>query len=228
MRTALIAMAAAVLVSSSTAEAVDRFVSTKGDDGGGANACTDSTAPCRTIVNALVHASSGDVIKVAKGAYTGSVEIVTGGTWTILGGYGKDFDDASRNAVKNKTKVSGDKNNRFLRIHAESGEDIAVVLDGLIVQKSKGGGDGGGILARAEEGGSIDLDLDEMTFIGNQGSLGGALALSTEAGSITATITAPYSPVPARGSSSPSRPRGSRGTGRKVVAPFSSGPPTTR
>ena len=182
-----------VLGSVEAASAVDRLVSTKGNDQGGANPC--NPLPCRTVVHALAQAVSGDIIKVAKGVYKGSAAITESGTWTIRGGYGADFSEATRDVVKNKTTVNGAKGNRFLLVHAESGDAITVALDGLVVSNSKTDFstptrvDGGGILALAE-GGSIDLDLSGVAMTSNSSlGFGGAMALSSENGSIMTRIT---------------------------------------
>ena len=136
MRTVVIALALVAAMSAGAAEGADRFVSTRGDDQGGANPC--NPAPCKTIAQAVAKASSGDVIKVARGTYKGSVVIASSaGTWTIRGGYGQDLTEANRNAVKNKTTVTGAKNSRFLLLSAGPLANKTVTLDGLFISNSK-------------------------------------------------------------------------------------------
>ena len=196
MRHAL-AVVLMVLASVETASAVDRLVSTRGNDQSGANPC--NPLPCKTVTQAVAQAGSGDVIKVAKGTYKGSITLDTTGTWTIRGGYPLDFNEAARDVVKNKTTLGGAKNNRFLLIHAESGDVITVALDGVTVSNSKTLFPvtpppfpccGGGILAVAE-GGSIDLDLHQVTMMSNSTEgAGGALSLQADSGAaVTARIT---------------------------------------
>jgi hypothetical protein len=198
MRTVIVAFVVGLLASVGGAQAADRFVSTKGNDQGGTNTCLGAPA-CRTIANALVHATSGDIIKVAKGTYTGSAAITVSGSWTIRGGYKEDFSDATRDVVKNKTTVTGNKNNRFLLIHATAGDAIVIALDGLAVSNSESyypispglfQGLGGGILA-VSVGGSIELDLNQIKMTGNKSDFGGGgLTLSVESsGSIVSRIT---------------------------------------
>jgi hypothetical protein len=197
MRTAVMVLVVASVMSVGAAQAADRFVSTKGNNDHGANPC--NPLPCKTVRQALAQAASGDIIKVAKGTYKGSAAITTGGTWTIRGGYGADFSETARDVVKNKTTLSGDTNRRFLFIHAETGEAITVTLDGLTVSNSRSlfshpdpplAGVGGGIAAFADAGG-IQLNLNNVTLTGNKSDEGGALFVEAEGnGSVVAHITA--------------------------------------
>ena len=191
MRT-VIALILGVLTSVGAAHAADRFVSSKGNDEAGANTCASAGTPCRSIANALLNADPGDVIKVAKGTYKGSTFITSDGTWTIRGGYGADFNELTRDPVKNKTTVTGTNNTRFLFISSDVGSAITVVLDGLVVSNSKalGGQSGGGVSALAGAG-SIHLQINNVVMTGNSvGINGGAIALEVQEGSIIAHITA--------------------------------------
>jgi len=63
------------------ARAADRFVSTTGSDT--ANDCLNSLSPCRTVGYALTQAASGDMVKVAGGAYRENVAVNTATTITF-------------------------------------------------------------------------------------------------------------------------------------------------
>jgi hypothetical protein len=52
-----------------------RYVATTGNDQFGANTCTNSDAPCRTVTQAINVANAGDSIQVAAGAYTEAITI---------------------------------------------------------------------------------------------------------------------------------------------------------
>ena len=187
MRTTFVAFVVASAMSAGAAQAADRFVSTTGNDQAGANTCLGPAAPCRTIGNALANASSGDVIKVARGAYRGSLLIEDSGTWTIRGGYGMDFTEATRDVVRNRTTVTGDKKRTFLWILSGVG-GTAVVLDGLVVSNSKTDGPGGGIVASVVDD-FITLSLNAVTMTGNSAETGGALAFFSDFGHIAVQIT---------------------------------------
>ena len=51
------------------------LVSPFGDDMGGANDCSSPDQPCKTIQNAINHASSGDLIELAPGTYPENVTV---------------------------------------------------------------------------------------------------------------------------------------------------------
>jgi predicted outer membrane repeat protein len=189
-----------LLVTGGSALAADRFVAPKpkGNDASGGNSCLSVPTPCLTLGNALAHANSGDVIKVAKGTYKENVSISTAGTWTIRGGYDRStFSEATRDVIKNRTIVTGGPKNRFLFIHADSGDAISVGLDGLSVKNSTARFPvtpifsccGGGILGFAD-GGSITLNLHQVTMTANHADDGGALYLEAGNGSVIANITA--------------------------------------
>ena len=74
--------------------AFTRYVTTRGNDGGGTSSCTNSSWPCLTVQQAVNVATDGDEIRVATGVYT-SVQAHTGVTQvvyinktvTLRGGY---------------------------------------------------------------------------------------------------------------------------------------------
>ncbi len=94
---------------------VTRYVSLNGDDT--ANACTNSTFPCRTVQWAIGVAQAGDEVRVAQGTYTGTMAepnlsggafsatvVLTKNLSALLGGYSTDF--ATRNPDTNETILS--------------------------------------------------------------------------------------------------------------------------
>jgi CSLREA domain-containing protein len=92
-----------------------RYVSPLGDDT--ANACTNSSSPCRTVQHAIDVAQDGDEIRVAQGIYTGTMAeprpaggtfsatvILTKNLSALLGGYSSDF--STRDPDTNETILS--------------------------------------------------------------------------------------------------------------------------
>jgi hypothetical protein len=177
MSLAVSVLLATVLLALGTADAADRFISPRGNDQNGANACLSAVAPCRTLGNALAQGGSGDVIKAAKGTYKENVTIV-GGTWTIMGGYdAATFSDATRDVAKNRSEFSGGKGGAFLTTLSFGGP-VSLTLDGLSITGSVGQAPtfGGGIVVDAL-GGIVDLILSRVTLAKNRALFGGGLSL---------------------------------------------------
>ena len=64
------------------------------------------TNPYRTIQEAVIKASNGDIIKVAKGTYSEAVQIVNKKV-QLLGGFAGNGDFSSANPQENKTTIKG-------------------------------------------------------------------------------------------------------------------------
>ena len=78
IRWGVAALAAALLLAVAPAAraASTRFVATAahgGSDGGGANTCLSSTAPCLTVQHAVSEAATGDTIQIGPGVFTEAV-----------------------------------------------------------------------------------------------------------------------------------------------------------
>lgn len=193
----LAAAAVALVTGTTAAHAADRHVATTGDDQGGANDCQAPATPCRTIGQALGQATSGDVIKVARGKYTENLVVTTSGVRTIRGGYDATFDEGTRDPARQQTSIVGGKTDRALTITAGAGVNVAVHLDGLVVEKSTAttglpsvGLGGGGIAAVASGNGVLDLELSRVTVAKNTAERGGGLAVGKSGPSaLTVTIT---------------------------------------
>jgi hypothetical protein len=71
---------------------------------GGMNDCLDNSNPCLTIQYALNQAGNGDIIQVAEGTYSGTLNIAI--TVTLKGGY--DAADWSRDIDMHLTKIDAD------------------------------------------------------------------------------------------------------------------------
>jgi hypothetical protein len=85
---------AGTIIGSQSPAAFTRYVSTKGNDGGGTSSCLNSNFPCRTVQQAVDVSGVGDEIRVATGVYTdvhvrsGVTQVVyINKTVTIRGGY---------------------------------------------------------------------------------------------------------------------------------------------
>jgi predicted outer membrane repeat protein len=189
----------ALLALTAAAHATDRLVSTKtGDDGGGANTCMVSTAPCATIGQGLAQAADGDTIKIAKGVYIESLHISTGGTRTFQGGWDLTF--TTRDPVLNQTTWKGAKNDRALDLEI-FGASNTTIFDGMDLSKSKepkGSFEpGAAILAFSGDGfgpptqGALRLEFHDSTVRKNKSdAAGGAIELQQNDSSImTLAIT---------------------------------------
>jgi len=180
-RTSIVLIVAAALAAASPALA-DRLVSTLGDDA--ANDC--SVLPCRTIAKAVAVAGDGETIEIARGSYLENVDLAGIRTLTMKGGYGENFDEATRDPLAKKgTILSGGKTDRFLRVRAGSGESITLTIDGVVITKSVGtsnAGDlfqpGGGVTVDASAGGAALLTLRQVRFTKNKAATGGAVAIA--------------------------------------------------
>jgi hypothetical protein len=192
MRFTLPILVMLVLTWSTAADGADRFVWAKGNDQGGGNSCLNSTAPCRTLGNALAQADDGDIIKVAKGLYQENVSIAAAGARAIRGGYDAEtFSEATRDIARNKTEFTGSRSGMFLTIDA-AGAGISLTLDGVFIDKTVGKPSdfAGGLLGNASAGGSIDLTVRQVTMTGNRTSdIGGGIQLNAnDGGTVTAHI----------------------------------------
>src|SRR5262245_2496983 len=180
-RLSLTLLIAASLAAAAPAHA-DRRVSTLGDDAG--NDC--STLPCRTIAKAISVAADGETIQIARGSYTENIDLSGSRTLTLEGGYGEDFDEATRDPLAKKgTILSGGKTDRFLLLRAAAGERTTLTIDGVVITKSVATSDtgnlfrpGGGIAVTASGGGAALLSLRQVRFTKNKGNTGGALAFA--------------------------------------------------
>lgn len=112
-----------------------RYVTTKGNDGGGTNSCININWPCRTVQVAVNVASSGDEIRVATGVYTG-VQVLSGEiqvvyinkSVTIRGGY-TTTNWITSYPITQPTVLDAQGKGRVVYISG----DITPTLDGLIV-----------------------------------------------------------------------------------------------
>src|SRR5262245_1821474 len=180
-RLSLTLLIAASLAAAAPAHA-DRRVSTLGDDAG--NDC--SVFPCRTIAKAISVVAAGETIQIARGSYTENIDLSGSGTLILEGGYGEDFDQATRDPLARKgTILSGGKTNRSLQVRAGAGDVITITIDGVVVTKSVATSDtgnlsrpGGGIAVTASGGGAALLNLRHVRFTKNKANTGGALALA--------------------------------------------------
>lgn len=142
------------------ASASDRFVATTGIDG--ANDCSVSTAPCRTLGHAITAATAGDEIKVGHGVYVETVTIAGPPTVTVSGGWSDGF--TSRDLDEHATTFS----RGSLGVTPAGDDSITVHLDGLRFSKNLVGGEGQG-------GGTTHLIVSDSRFSG-VGTLGGSQA----------------------------------------------------
>jgi len=112
-----------------------RYVTTKGNDGGGTNSCLISSFPCRTVQVAVDVSNSGDEIRVATGVYTG-VQVRSAVTQvvyinksvTIRGGY-TTTNWTTSYPITQPTVLDALRQGRVVYISG----DITPTLDGLVV-----------------------------------------------------------------------------------------------
>jgi len=173
-----------LVLATGAAHAATRYVSTAGSDSG--NACDVSTAPCRTIGQAVSAAASGDLINIAGGKYVESIKIDSASPLilTLQGGWDASF--TTLDVTGNPTFWSGGKADRALRITAYSNfSSKTITIDGITFQKSSartldpdGDLSGGALLAESFSDATLKLTLEEVTFSKNKTTDdGGALRL---------------------------------------------------
>jgi hypothetical protein len=128
--------------------AFTRYVTTKGNDGGGTNSCLNSSLPCRTVQVAVDVAGSGDEIRVATGVYTG-VQVRSAMTQvlyinksvTIRGGY-TTTNWTTSYPITQPTVLDAQRQGRVVYISG----NVTPTLDGLVVT----GGNATGQIANCE------------------------------------------------------------------------------
>jgi len=120
-------------LAATSAQAIDRFVATTGNDNAGSNNCSDANNPCLTVANAVLNTQTGDRVSIAAGTYPEVEMIVSGRSITITGAGAKT------------TIIDGQNNNRLFSILADGQADISK----LTLQN----GDTGG--GSQDEGGAI-------------------------------------------------------------------------
>ncbi len=117
-----------------------RYVTIKGNDGGGTNSCT--TTPCRTVQQAVNVASNGDEIRVAEGVYTdvhafsGGIQVVSiTKTVTIRGGY-TTTNWTTPNPLTQPTVLDAQRQGRVVYISGH----VTPTLEGLILTRGNASG----------------------------------------------------------------------------------------
>lgn len=180
--TMLVACGSLVLAAAPSG-AIDRFVSTKGSDV--ANACTSAASPCRTIVNAVLQAASGDTVKVAGGKYKEQVSI-TDTTLTLSGGWTPTF--ASQNVGANRTVLQGrnaaGKKAHPLRVEDFDGGATDVTVHGFEISNGRAirifAGNGATIhvtFARSIVNGNVDGSIVNLASGGGSTKPGGGISV---------------------------------------------------
>lgn len=141
----------------SVAAQTTRFVAPTGADAGN---CSDAASPCQTVGYAISESENGDVLELAAGEYTESLEIIgleltirgagDGAGGTILQAHPEDPESASDRVM-------------FIRNGAE------VTIESVWVRHGNASGSGGGIWVF----GASALTLTDSTVSHNRASAGG-------------------------------------------------------
>ena len=117
----------------SSAQALERFVATDGNDNAGTNNCSDPNNPCLTVANAVQNSQTGDHVRIAAGTYT-EVEIIISGVDLKITG------DSAKTTI-----IDGQNNNRLFWVLLDASVEISQVT----VQNGEPGG------GSQDEGGAI-------------------------------------------------------------------------
>jgi predicted outer membrane repeat protein len=171
------------------------YASTTGDDG---NACTDPSAPCRTINGALAKADAiGQPIevRVARGTYKEFIVFLPGGAYelTLSGSWNAGFTTQSA-ATPTILKPDKSQSGRIILFVGGSGSSVTATVRHLTVTgagltRFDGSAPGAGLLAITE--GSMNLTVDHVTFTGNkagQSGGGGMAVLASDSGMATVDV----------------------------------------
>jgi len=157
-RLSLASVMIGALLIADRALAADLFVATTGVDA--ASTCASSASPCRTIGQALLHASSGDVVKVARGSYREFLSFEQPLAVRLSGGWTPDF--ASRDPHRNVTtlrkgKAAPGERPPLVRVLALTplGAAIDLVIDGFTL----GPNDASAIAASSSGGTTVKIEL---------------------------------------------------------------------
>jgi hypothetical protein len=193
-----------VLAATASGRGAERFVAAGGRDL--RNRCAHAARPCRTLARALAVAASGDVIKVAAGAYRESLRMRGSTSLTILGGWAPGFTtrDPRRQASVVRapaTRRGGVGRERVWAVWAGAGDDLRVTIDGFVLRGGRTTvplpsdvfdhlADGGGLSALADDGGSLTLTLRNLQVRRNEAlSGGGGLSIhALDRGRVEATV----------------------------------------
>jgi hypothetical protein len=193
--------------------AAERWVSGRGADLG--NDCLTLQTPCKSVEHALATAAAGDTVNVAAGTYKVRLELRGSVDLTLRGGWDSDFtkrDPALTPSILAARKITVSsqfgmaKDARVLVAIAESGDSIALLIDGFVLTRGKAAArspflldysapfplsqDGGGGIYGLATGGTIVMTVRECVITRNRSKIvaGGGVFVGASRGG-TADVT---------------------------------------
>ena len=154
----LLTLCTAVLCASATI----RYVSPTGDDGNDGKSWQTALASVKTAINA---SSSGDEVYVAAGTYNESISIKDG--VHVRGGF--NAATGARDIENLHSILDGTGLGKFLLVKYDSDCSVPTYVEGMILQNSDYGGEGGGAFIRG------NVILDRCIIRNCKGSGGGGV-----------------------------------------------------
>jgi hypothetical protein len=136
------------------------YVATTGDDN---NDCLGPSTPCATINGAIGKASSGDIVNIAEGTYTGSGSevVLLDKDVTISGGWDEAFITQSATST-----LDGQGLRRGITVNS----GVTTMVERILAQNGNAGSDGGGGIYN-----SGILTLNYSSINANSAAIGGGI-----------------------------------------------------